>query len=148
MWPSLSSLKDPLAVIARRFSHPPHLSLPPRHAHHPPLFRQHMSAFTSTAIAHTTHSRHYGKLPSIGYSQDMEIDPDLPRPAAPDSLSAPMNTSLDSHHHDRKKSPIEEPNNELPSKPAAQEQSSQGATRAQGASNEPDSLGHKGRISA
>lgn len=107
-----------------------------------------MSAFTSTAIAHNTHSRHYGKLPSIGYSQDMEIDPDLPRPAAPDPLSAPMDASLNPHHHDRKKSPIEKPNNELPPKPAAQEQSSQGATRAQRDSDEPDLLGHKGKTSA
>ncbi|KAL9607199.1 MAG: hypothetical protein Q9167_007865 [Letrouitia subvulpina] len=89
-----------------------------------------MSAFTSTAIAHTYHSRHYGKLSSIGYSQDMEIDPDLPRPAAPNPLSGPMDTSLDPHHHDRKKSPIEEANNELPPKPAAEEQSSQGASLA------------------
>ncbi|KAI4164678.1 MAG: hypothetical protein LQ342_001652 [Letrouitia transgressa] len=73
----------------------------------------------------------------------MEIDPDLPRPAAPDPLSAPMDASLNPHHHDRKKSPIEKPNNELPPKPAAQEQSSQGATRAQRDSDEPDLLGHK-----
>ncbi|KAL9038475.1 MAG: hypothetical protein Q9180_003112 [Flavoplaca navasiana] len=61
-----------------------------------------MSAFTLTST--TTHSdslRHYGKLAGLGYSQDMEIDSDLPRQTAVDPPVDPMDTTLDSQlpHH-------------------------------------------------
>ncbi|KAL8781919.1 MAG: hypothetical protein Q9203_000532 [Teloschistes exilis] len=54
-----------------------------------------MSAILVTTTAgHITNLRHYGKLASIGYSQDMEIDNELPRPTGSNTHPHPMETSL------------------------------------------------------
>ncbi|KAI4203121.1 MAG: hypothetical protein LQ346_001855 [Caloplaca aetnensis] len=75
-----------------------------------------MSALTYTTIAAPLDNfRHYGKLAGVGYSQDMEIDHDLPRPAAP---SDAMDTSLDrdlSDEHSR--TATAEAQHALPAKP-------------------------------
>ncbi|KAL8672913.1 MAG: hypothetical protein Q9168_002667 [Polycauliona sp. 1 TL-2023] len=78
-----------------------------------------MSAFTLTTT--TTHSdtlRHYGKLAGVGYSQDMEIDSDLPRQTDPGPPADPMDTNLDSQPpHRPSPSTTTDPAHELPAKP-------------------------------
>lgn len=78
-----------------------------------------MSAFTSTTT--TTHFdclRHYGKLAGVGYSQDMEINQDLPRQTEHNTHSDPMDTSLDlPNPNDQVQPVVTEPGHGLPSKP-------------------------------
>lgn len=74
-----------------------------------------MSAFTLTSTTTTTHTdtlRHYGKLAGVGYSQDMEIDQDLPRQTDPmDPHLEPQNSN------DQTQSATTEPDHGLPAKP-------------------------------
>ncbi|KAL8798842.1 MAG: hypothetical protein Q9182_006345 [Xanthomendoza sp. 2 TL-2023] len=78
-----------------------------------------MTAFTSTAT--TTHFdslRHYGKLAGVGYSQDMEIDQDLPPQIEPAEHSNPMDPPLDQQQpHHPNPSLVTEPAHHLPEKP-------------------------------
>lgn len=78
-----------------------------------------MSAFTLTSTtAHTATLRHYGKLASVGYSQDMEIDPDLPRQPPPHPHSDLMDTNLDSTLPPQQShSAATEPAHKIPPKP-------------------------------
>ncbi|CAO1605103.1 hypothetical protein XANCAGTX0491_008635 [Xanthoria calcicola] len=78
-----------------------------------------MSAFTLTSTsAHTATLRHYGKLASVGYSQDMEIDQDLPRQPPPRPHSDPMDTNLDSTLPPQQShSAATEPAHKIPPKP-------------------------------
>ncbi|KAL8736246.1 MAG: hypothetical protein Q9166_000401 [cf. Caloplaca sp. 2 TL-2023] len=80
-----------------------------------------MSAFTLTSTTtHTDTLRHYGKLAGVGYSQDMEIDQDLPRPTAtePNLHSDPMDTNLGPKHLDAQTQlSATEPSHDLPEKP-------------------------------
>ncbi|KAL8696749.1 MAG: hypothetical protein Q9224_002643 [Gallowayella concinna] len=78
-----------------------------------------MSAFTSTATTTQFEShRHYGKLAGVGYSQDMEIDQDLPRQIEPSEHSEPMDTTLDlKQPRDQDQSAVTEPGHGLPEKP-------------------------------
>lgn len=80
-----------------------------------------MSAFTVTTTAtHTDTLRHYGKLAGLGYSQDMEIDSDLPRPAGPNTHPHAMDTSLEltpNQPDDQSQTAATEPRHEIPEKP-------------------------------
>lgn len=84
-----------------------------------PPFPQQMSAFTLTSTtAHSATFRHYGKLASVGYSQDMEIHPDLPPQPPPRPHSDPMDTNLDSPLPPQQShSAATEPADKIPPKP-------------------------------
>ncbi|KAL8910851.1 MAG: hypothetical protein Q9171_003889 [Xanthocarpia ochracea] len=72
-----------------------------------------MSAFTLTSTTtHTDTLRHYGKLAGVGYSQDMEIDQDLPRQTDP---MDPHLEPQDPNHQTQ--SATTEPGHGLPAKP-------------------------------
>lgn len=79
-----------------------------------------MSAILVTATAgHITNLRHYGKLASIGYSQDMEIDNELPRPTGSNTHPPPMETSLSFDLSPAPAQPaIAQTGHALPSKPS------------------------------
>ncbi|KAL8953072.1 MAG: hypothetical protein Q9222_001065 [Ikaeria aurantiellina] len=78
-----------------------------------------MSAFTVTTTALCTEGfRHYGKLAGVGYSQDMEIDHDLPRPTATGSTPSVMNVSPETKELIDQRLPLaKEPGHGLPDKP-------------------------------
>lgn len=78
-----------------------------------------MSALTYTTIAAPFDDfRHYGKLAGVGYSQDMEIDHDLPRPAEPTTHSDAMDASLDyDPSNDQSRAATAETKHALPTKP-------------------------------
>ncbi|KAL9600139.1 MAG: hypothetical protein Q9219_003395 [cf. Caloplaca sp. 3 TL-2023] len=79
-----------------------------------------MSAITFTTAADPPGIfRHYGKLASFGYSQDMEIDHDLPRPAESSARSDTMDTLLDPKQNPNDQSQAGPTNNAhvLPPKP-------------------------------
>ncbi|KAL8763399.1 MAG: hypothetical protein Q9184_000787 [Pyrenodesmia sp. 2 TL-2023] len=78
-----------------------------------------MSALTyTTTAAPFDEFRHYGKLAGVGYSQDMEIDHDLPGPAEPTTHSGAMDTSLDHHpSNDQSRAAAVETKHALPAKP-------------------------------
>ncbi|KAL8944091.1 MAG: hypothetical protein Q9216_000682 [Gyalolechia sp. 2 TL-2023] len=61
--------------------------------------------------------RHYGKLAGAGHNQDMEIEPDLPRPIEANSHSDTMDTSLDSNQpNDQTQTSTVEHTHALPTK--------------------------------
>lgn len=104
--------------------------------------------FTATATNSDTH-RHYGKLASVGYSQDMEIDDDLPRPAEPTTLSDAMDTSLDPKQpDDQSQAATNEPKHALPAKPPVVQEPLPATDNTGAGEVVAETLGQTGKIPA
>lgn len=109
-----------------------------------------MSAFTLTTTANKPDIfRHYGKLASVGYSQDMEIDHDLPRPVEPASHSDAMDTSLDPKQqpNDQSQTATTEHPHVLPAKPPVVQEPSLAAGPAGVADVAGETPGQMGKVS-